>query len=158
MNIHVSLSSESISDAIAKLYLYREEMEHGVEQLVEILTEEGADVAQAAYGDWGVEAVPIVEETHGYIDVNGDMPLIAEFGAGDATLDPGSLFEHVPTTDVFPGSYSLEVGSGEYAEFGSWHFGGEKYTEVQPRQGLHMAKNYIIENYMQVVQEVFGGD
>ena len=135
---------------------YQEDLHDNLSQAVDILINEGAEIAQAAYGDWGVQAVPVTDETQGAIMVVGDMPLIAEFGAGDATLDPGSLFENAPDTDVFPGSYSLEEGSKEYFLTGRWHFGGKVYTEVEPRQGLYKAKQHIIENSSNIIQEVFG--
>lgn len=154
MTINISLSVESINSAIARLAEMQEELEHGVEELVEILTNEGAEIAQATYGDWGVAVVPTTDGGHGEIDVVGDMPLIAEFGAGDATLGPGSFFENSPSTPVYPGSYSIEEGSKEYATYGSWHFGGQKYTEVTPHLGLYAAKQHIIENGLDVALEV----
>lgn len=156
MTIHMELSTESINHAIEQLEIFKTEMELDLQHTVEILTEVGAMVAQGAYGDWGVAAVPSTEEHHGYIDVMGDMPLIAEFGAGDTTLNPATMFENSPDTDVYPGSYSLEYGTKEYATYGSWHFGGEKYTHVDPHMGLYSAKNYIIENSTRIAQEVFG--
>ena len=86
------------------------------------------------------------------------MPLIAEFGAGDATLNPAQFFEHSPETDVFAGSYSLEQGTKEYWEWGSWHFGGQLYTEVEPRQGLYKAKQHIIETATETAREVMAYD
>ena len=155
ININVSLSEESISKAIADISVYRDEiLQEGVEQVVDILTREGAEVAQAAYGDWGVEAVPMAEGTTGTIDVIGDMPLIAEFGAGQATMPV--MFENSPSTPVYEGSYSELEGSQEYYKYGSWHFAGRYYTEVPARHGLLDAKNYIIEKSTEVAQEVFG--
>ena len=156
MTIHIDLSTESIESAIAKLTDYKEEFEDNVELVVELLTNEGAEVAQAAYGNWGVSVVPLVDGTSGEIIVAGDMPVIAEFGAGDATVEPGGLFEGSPSTPVYPGSYSLLEGSKEYATYGSWHFAGKKYTEVTPHLGLYGAKQYIIENSTDVAKEVFG--
>ncbi len=156
MTIHFDLSTESIARAVEQLAIFNEELNYNLAQVVDILTNEGAEVAQAAYGDWGVAAVPSTDEAHGYIDVMGDMPLIAEFGAGNTVINPSVLFENSPDTDVYPGSYSLELGSKEYATYGSWHFGGKKYTEVEPHLGLYNAKNYIIENSTQTALEVFG--
>ena len=59
--------------------------------------------------------------------------MIAEFGAGQATM-PVMFENDVP--EVYEGSYSESPeGSGEYARFGSWHFGGEYFTEVPARHG-----------------------
>ena len=156
MTIHIDLSTESIANAVAQLIAYQEEIEVKAGQVIEMLANEGAEVAQAAYGDWGVEAVPSADGLHGDITVVGDMPVIAEFGAGDTVINPGALFENSPSTEVYPGSYSLLEGSREYATFGSWHFAGRKYTHVNPHLGLFGAKNYIIENSTEVAQEVFG--
>ena len=154
MTINISLSTESILQAIADLNAYRERLEEGINEAVEIMVNEGAEVAQAAYGDWGVEAVPMAGDGYGEITVIGDMPLIAEFGAGDATLDPSAMFENAPDVDVFRGSYSLLEGTMEYYRTGKWHFGGETFTEVQPRMGLYQAKQYIIENSTEIAKDV----
>lgn len=152
MNININLSTSSVIAAITRLRLIRNEIEDGTEHLVSILTNEGAEVAQSAYGDWGVQATPIVEETEGTIVVSGDMPLIAEFGAGQATMPV--LFENAPATPVYEGSYSELEGSQEYYKYGSWHFAGEYYTEVPARHGLLDAKQYIIENALETAMEV----
>lgn len=154
MKINVSLSTESIDSAIEELQAFAELLEEGTEQVVEILTNKGAEVAQAAYGDFPVEAVPLPEGTTGTIIVAGDMPLIAEFGAGDATSPTG--FENVPG-EVYAGSYSEEHAK-QYSTYGFWHFGGERYTEVPARHGLLDAKQYIIENSTNVAREVFASD
>ncbi len=152
MTINVSLSTESIAQAIRKLEMVKENLEDGLSEAIEILTNEGAEIAQAAYGDWGVMATPITGETHGEIIVFGDMPLIAEFGAGQATMPV--MFENAPETPVYEGSYSELEGSQEYYKYGSWHFAGRYYTEVPARHGLLDAKNYIVENGTQIAQEV----
>ena len=158
MRIRISLSNESIEQAIQKLEDFKDDLEENLHKTISILTNEGAEYAQAAYGNYPVEAVPFVEENHGEITVVGDMPLIAEFGAGDTVINPSVLFENEPDTPVYPGSYSLEEGTKEYATYGSWHFGGQKYTSVEPHLGLFMAKNYIIEHSTEIAQEVFGSD
>ena len=164
MKIDISLlSPESVQNEIARLKVRKMHFEEDLEQLIDILVNEGAEVAQSAYGDFPVEAVPIAEGDRGEIFVYGDMPLIAEFGAGDATLDPGELFERSPETDVFPGSYSLEEGTREYWDShlngqGVWHFGGEPYTQVPPRQGLYKAKQHIIETSTETAREVMTYD
>ena len=156
MKIDIELSTESIDNAIARLKVRKMHLEEDVEQLVEILTNDGAEVAQAAYGDFPVEAVPEVKGTHGEITVVGDMPLIAEFGAGQATMPV--LFENEPNTPVYEGSYSQLEGTQEYYQYGSWHFGGEYYTEVPARHGLLDAKQYIIENSTETALEVMTYD
>ena len=152
MKINISLSTESIAQAIRKLETVKENLADGLSETIDILTNEGAEIAQAAYGDWGVQATPVTEEAHGEIIVSGDMPLIAEFGAGQATMPV--MFENAPETPVYEGSYSELEGSQEYYKYGSWHFAGKYYTEVPARHGLLDAKNFIIENSTQIAQEV----
>ena len=157
INIDISLSTESISKAIADLAAYREILEEGVEQVVDILTQEGAEVASAGYGNFGVGVTHQAEGTQGEITAYGDHDelLIAEFGAGQATMPV--MFEGSPYAAVYEGAFSESPrGSGEYAKFGSWHFGGGYYTEIPARHGLLDAKEYIIENSTDIAQEVFG--
>ena len=157
MNINVKLSDESIQSAINKLQKIRDYFSEDSEKLVDILTNEGAEIAQAAYGSWPVSAVPMSALGVGTITVYGDELLIAEFGAGDATLNPSSMFEHAPNTDVFPGSYSRE-NAQQYWKWGSWYFGGRVYSEVAPHMGLYQAKRYLIEHSTEIAREVIQFD
>ena len=145
MTITISLSEESISRAVNELAFILENLESGVEEAVSIMTTEGAEVANGAYGGMA-GAFGEANGMHGTINSVGDVNVIAEFGAGDAVIPPGAMFENAPATPVYEGSYSELEGSGEYARFGSWHFGGKYYTEVPARHGLFDAKEYIIEN------------
>ena len=150
MKLKISLSTESIYEAIGRLMEAQDNLEYGLQQTVEMLTKEGATVAQSAYGGMATvtdEAVGF----HGTISASGEAVAIAEFGAGDATLPV--LFENYPGVDVYPGAYSEQVGSGEYAMTGRWHFGGNVYTEVEPRAGLYNAKMYIQENAVEIAKE-----
>ena len=128
--------------------------EDNVHEIVDILTNDGAEQAQMSYGEWAVEAVPHTEGNEGDITVIGDMPAIAEFGAGDATLPIG--FDNIPE-DVRRGSYS-EEHARMLVDLGYWVFGGRPYTEVPGRHGLFFAKQHIIEHSTEVAQEVFGSD
>ena len=51
MRIQISLSTESIQNAIRLLNERKQMLEDDLEQFVEILANEGAEVANAAYGD-----------------------------------------------------------------------------------------------------------
>ena len=153
MTINMSLSDSDIERVIRELTLIQDNIEDSAEKITAILTNEGAEIAQAAYGDFPVQATPLVDGTTGAIVVSGDMPLIAEFGAGQATMPV--LFENSPATPVYEGSYSELEGSQEYYKHGSWHFGGEYFTEVPARHGLLDAKQYIIENGTNIAAEVF---
>ena len=151
MNITLGLSPSSIEAAIRKLEQAKDDFDYGVQQTVEMLTEEGADIAKRAYGSMA-SVDYVTDETMGIIGTSGRANVIAEFGAGDATINP--MFENYVGVDVYPGAYSELVGSGEYAETGKWHFGGKTYTEVQPRMGLLDAKLYIQGEAVDLAQEV----
>ena len=154
MTIYLGLSEQEIESVISNLKTMRDNLKIGVHEAINALTVEGAEVAQAAYGSWGVEVTPQTDETYGEIIVYGDMPLIAEFGAGDTTFDPLSMFENAPAVDVFPGSYSLYEGTQEYYKTGKWHFAGKEYHYVYPHMGLYKAKQFIINNSTMVAKEV----
>ena len=153
MKIQISLSEASIERAIRRLTKVQENLQQGLEDTVDILCREGGNVAQASYQGMAV-AYGVSSEGEGQIVSTGENNLIAEFGAGDDTVDPTSLFSNAPATDVFPGAYSLEVGSGEYWEKGKWHFGGREYTTVPPRMGLWNAKQYVVEHSTETAKEV----
>ena len=153
MTINMKLSDTDIERVIRELLLIQDNIEDSAEKITEILTEEGAEVAQSAYGNFPVKATPMVKGTEGTIVVAGDMPLIAEFGAGQATMPV--MFENAPATPVYEGSYSELEGSQEYYKYGSWHFGGEYFTEVPARHGLLDAKQFIVENGTDIAAEVF---
>ena len=161
MTINISLSAERIRSAINRLNTAQDHLRWGVQDLVELLAQDGADVANAAYGDMDAHANGYsTDENVGVLAVTGETNLIAEFGAGDATI-PGYGFENEPETPVYPGSYSELEGSGEYASTleengstGYWHFGGQVYHEVEPRMGLVKAKAFIIATADETAKEV----
>ena len=156
MNLNIKLSTESINKAIHKLMVIKEYFDDDTGELVEILTNEGAAQAQAAYGDYPVAAVPLLPiDNTGVIMVVGDMPAIGEFGAGNATLYPAEFFETSELdAEVFPGSYSLYEGTMDYYFFKHWKFGGKWYEEVRPHLGLYSAKMYLIEHSTEIAREV----
>lgn len=161
MNINIKLSEESINAAIRELRNVQENLRWGLEQTIDILVKEGTEIAQRADGSMANVTGYMPDENIGLIDVTGDVPLIAEFGAGDATLEPGMFFENQPDTPVYPGSYSLLEGTGEYyltrlewGETGIWHFGGIPYSAIEPRQGLFKAKEHIKQVSTETAKEV----
>ncbi len=149
INIKVSLSTVSINDAIRRLNEIAMNLETGLEETISILATEGGEVAQSAYGGMA-SATGYSTGNYGVIISTGDNNVIAEFGAGQATMPV--MFENSPGTPVYEGAYSELVGSGEYYRFGSWHFAGRYFTEVPARHGLLDAKNYIIENSTEVAK------
>ena len=160
MTINIRLSTKSISRAIMKLRNAQDNLRWGVQDTVELLAKDGALIANQAYGNMAGAVDYLQDEHTAIIATNGDTNLIAEFGAGDATI-PGIGFENQPDTPVYAGSYSELEGSGEYARTlaedgssGYWHFGGKIFHEVQPRMGLVKAKAYIIASAEETAKEV----
>ena len=153
MNITVKLSDASIRNAIRRLRQAQDHLRWGLDDTVQILAKNGADIANQAYGGMANAVDYMQDEAVGIIAVTGEANLIAEFGAGDAT-DPATGFENQPDTPVYAGSYSELEGSGEYASTGRWHFGGKVYTEVPARRGLMSAKANIIATSTNIAKEV----
>ena len=162
MNIKVRLSEESINRAISRLKWVKSYIDYGLENTISILVKDGEGIANAEYGSMANASGYMPDQETGIIAVTGDANLIAEFGAGDATESPLTMFENEPDTDVYPGSYSEQVGSGEYyrtrmasgGSGGYWHFGGKKFTEVRPRHGLLKAKQHIVKESTSVAKGV----
>ena len=156
--IRIRLSQKSIQNAIRKLNTVNQNLRWSVGDIVETLVEDGAEIAQEAYGTMANAVGYMEDETVGKIASTGEVNMIAEFGAGDDT-DPATGFENKPDTPVYAGSYSELEGSGEYARTGQWHFGGRKFyggdgERVPPRHGLLNAKVYIIESAENIAKEV----
>lgn len=152
MTINLGLSTESILAAISKLRNAKDNLEWGVAELLDSLSTNGAEVANDHYGSMAHADGYATDFTVGKIIVSGEVPGIAEFGAGDATIPV--VFENEPDFPVYPGSWSEREGSGEYAKTGRWHFGGKEYTEVQPRMGLYNAVLFIEENSTDYAKEL----
>ena len=146
MTINLVLSTDGINDAVRRLQNIKDNLQYGVEQTVDILAKNGTAIANLHYRGMADASYQMPDDHTAVISVGGNAPLIAEFGAGDATI-PGTGFENTPDTPTYPGSYSeSDEGSGMYAEYGWWRFGGRVYTEVPPRSGLLDAKDYIVTN------------
>ena len=155
MTITVRLSEAGVRKAIQRLRQAQDNLRWGVQESVDELVKDGALIANDKYGGMAFAVGYSIEEHTGIVSSVGEANLIAEFGAGDATLPPACMFENVPDTPVYPGSYSeSEEGTGEYAATGKWHFGGREYRKVDPRMGLYNARNYIEKNAVAVVKEV----
>ena len=152
MNITVKLSDASIRRAIRRLRNAQEHLRWGLDDTVQTLAKEGAEIANQAYGSMAGAVDYSPEEGAAIIATNGEANIIAEFGAGDATEIPTG-FENTPDTPVYPGSYS-EENARMYADLGYWKFGGKVYTEVEPRHGLMNAKAYIIASSTDIAKEV----
>lgn len=149
MNISIGLSTDDIQRVIQRIKDMQTNLNDGVKKVVDIITTEGAEIAQSHYGDMATVTGNPSGNT-GEIIATGDAVVIAEFGAGDATLPV--MFENDPGF-IFPGSYSLMVGSKEYAFTGKWHWNGLEFTEIEPRAGLYNAKYYIKEYSTEICRE-----
>ena len=155
MKIEIQLSEESVRSAIRQLRQIQDNLRWGLEETIDILVKDGEMVANSKYGGMAEAIGYMPDENTGIIAAVGKANLIAEFGAGDATLPPAGMFEDSPDTPVYPGSFSeSEEGSGEYAATGKWHWGGAVFTEIEPRMGLYNAKNYIEKNAIDIAKEV----
>lgn len=146
MTINLVLSTDGINKAIQRLQDIKDNLQYGIEQSVDILAKNGTAIANLYYRSMADASYQMPDDHTAVIRVGGDVPLIAEFGAGDATI-PGTGFENKPDTPVFRGSYSLLEGSQQYWDLGMWEFppGSNNWMKkVEPRRGLFEAKEYIV--------------
>lgn len=159
MRIRFGIDTDKIMFAVHTLEILQDQIERGTDDLLDLLLQNGAEVANAQYGGmvnaWGFR----MGGERGKIGVSGsndDEVYIAEFGAGFAVMP--IYFDNAPPIDVSPGAYSREKGSGEFEKAGRWHFGGQVYTEVEPRHGLLSARDYIYQNWKELASEVIRFD
>lgn len=162
MNIVIKLSSSSIESAIRKLTKVRNDLPYSVNDLVETLAHDGAEVAQSAYGRMATATMqPLGMDSSKIVVTGGDAAIIAEFGAGYATMEHHPFAKNAPVP-IEVASYSKN--QYPYGEFyrtdfinpgeGYWFFGGQEYDRVQPRHGLLNAYDYIRENSDRIAREV----
>ena len=164
--IHIELSKAGIDSAIKKLEDIADNLEYDVTQIVHVLAEDGANVASEAYGSMASVKNEDVDESQSKIVVSGgDKAIIAEFGAGYATMEYHPFAKNAPVP--------IEVGSYSRAQYpyglfhitndllpgeGYWIFGGRFYDRVQPRHGLLNAYDYILNNSTRIAKEVIRFD
>lgn len=164
MTINISLSTESIAAAIRQLRTVEENIRWGLSETIDILVKEGAQIAQAADGKMATVIGQKDDELSGKIIATGEAPIIAEFGAGYATMDFHPFAKNAPVP-IEPGSYSREnfdsihggwfyitdmIHPGE----GYWYFGGEEFDRIQPRHGLLDAHDHIVSHAAEIAKEV----
>ena len=161
MTITLKLSDEGIRSAIRQLEKVKEHLVWGLGDLVDILAKDGADMARDAYGNYNGVYVNDYKrnETEAVIATTGDANVIAEFGAGYATLENHPFADKADTL-IEVGSYSKENDGmfywSDYANPGEgyWFFGGREYHEVKPRLGLFLASELIKETAADRAMEV----
>lgn len=162
MTLSLNLSTASINKAIRQLTKASDDLNYAVNDLVESLAYDGAEVAQSAYGNMAAATAQSESMTQAKIVASGgDQAIIAEFGAGYATMEYHPFAKNAPVP-IEPTSYSRDqypyglfyisdsVNPGE----GYWFFGGKEYDRVQPRHGLLNAYDYINEHYLEIWKEV----
>lgn len=158
--IHIDLTVGSINQAVRQLEAYEKSVSRRTETLVNELVDGGAELAQWAFRGWGL-VDKISEGGTGIIEATGENLIIAEFGAGMATMEGHPLKNNAPV-DVYRGSYSEQVGSGEFylsyqeTGHGFWHFGGSLYSAVEPKHGMLDARDYVVNNVESKARKVFG--
>lgn len=156
ITINIKLSESSIQSAVNRLLAMKGNIESGVQQTVDILGKNGTAIANLYYRSMAKATYSMPDDHTAIIEAGGKVPLIAEFGAGDATI-PGTGFDNKPNTPVFRGSYSLLAGSQQYWDLGEWEFpphSGNWMSEVPPRRGLFEAKDYIVTNGNNILKGV----
>lgn len=156
--ITMELSPDSINKAVNELKEYANSGGKKMQQLMEKLAVIGLSTARVKFqeGAVGENVAPdvFVERTEkGFkiIAQGGDVYII-EFGAGNAAgIHPDS--ENAPV-DTSPGSLSRR-NTGEYAHYGSWHYHGEKYTEIPAAMPMYHATREMERNIRKIAKEVF---
>ena len=161
MNINMELSEKSIGSAIRKLERMVENLDEDVSTLVHLLTQEGAEEAQRAFGSMASVSDERPDANTGVIKATAKAMGVAEFGAGYATMEYHPFADNAPY-DVEVASYSRskipqglfytthEANPGE----GYWVFGGMEYDRVQPRHGLLNAYDFIMARSTDMAREV----
>ena len=161
MTIKLELSASGVMKALNEVLKAKDNLEYGIEQTTEILAKEGADRANKAYGNMAYASEFKDSSTQTSINVpGGDVAIIAEFGAGYATMEDHPFAKNAPVP-VKVASYSEQNGPGLFYKThqknpgsGYWIFGGETYDRVLPRHGLLDAYEYIIQEGVNVAQGV----
>lgn len=164
MTISIGLSTGSINRAIRKLQGIKDNLTADAQNIVEILSEEGAMRARIAYGSMSTAKAETVSETQAVIIADAgdkDATIIAEFGAGYGTMEDHPFAQNAPVP-IRVASYSQaqypyglfyitnDLMPGE----GYWFFGGREYDRVEARHGLLNAYDYILGNSTRIAKEV----
>lgn len=165
MKIDVKLSETGINNLISRLQTIKENLQYGIEQTVEILAKEGADEANRAYGGIAYASESKEDSNTAVITVTGKNPIIAEFGAGYATMEYHPFAKNAPVPievasyskmnfDQSPYGGLFWITNDLYPNEGYWYFGGETYDRVEARHGLLNANDYIVAKSTEIAKEV----
>ncbi len=153
VKINIRLSVQSIEKAIELLKNAKEALTESAGDLAEEMALQGGIVAQASFGHMARVDCDVGDKPGtAVISVSGKAPIIAEFGAGYATMEDHPWAKKAPVP-IEVGSYSRQNDSmygGMFAltDFinpgeGYWIFAGRFYSEVEPRHGLLDAGEHI---------------
>ena len=134
-----------------------EEFDRKVDEFVREIAEIGRKAAAGAYG--GSVTVSLEGIDNGFsICADGKAVVFMEFGAG-AAVNTGNMFAGQMPFEVRRGSYSdSKDPPGPYARTGYqyWTFGGQRFTEVQPRNGMQHAHEAMMQDMLNVAMRIFG--
>lgn len=156
--ISMELSPDSINNAVKELKEYANSGGKKMQELMEKLAYIGLSTARVKFqkGAVGENEAPevFVERTEkGFkIIARGGDVYIIEFGAGNAAGHHPDA-DNAPV-DTSPGSLSRR-NTGEYAYYGSWHYHGEKYTEIPAAMPMYHAAREMERNIRKIAKEVF---
>lgn len=148
--IQINLSTQSIDRAIKALKTYRADLDKGLENLVQSLAEEGADVARSAYAaapvsDGNSDTSVSVKNTGKYsrqIVAQGESVGFLEFGTG---VTAGSGYDgNTAGVPVYPGAWA-ESHAKKFSRDGYWYYGGKRFTGTLPYKGMYSATKAIRE-------------
>lgn len=82
----------------------------------------------------------------------GNTVVFEEFGSG---LLAGSHPKSTWFPGIYPGSWSETYGTGEYANYGRWHYGGEEYVYIAPTYAMYLAGQKVRELQGREMEEAF---
>lgn len=153
--IQISLSADSVANAIKELQARKQAVEELTKQLAKELAEIGKEVSQELYGK-GIK-VSVKPIDNGFsIDANGRAVCFLEFGAGVRTNNSHPFANEMPF-EVSQGSWSRE-NAQQFVTQGYWIFGSRKYTYVTPTNAMYNASKMISEKALECAKKVFGND
>ena len=133
-----------------------------VDEFLERLAERGKEVlGELGYTPESGEITVTVEPIDGGYMINaaGKGVVFIEFGAGD-TVDAGNRYAPLMPFPVESGSYS-DANNGMYSITqqifgqGYWEFGGVRYTEIIPRNGMQTVYDTLMQEWREIAREVF---
>lgn len=150
------LDAKSVDAAIAWLADYETRVKSRINETAKRIIEAGETAAKEAFA--GTDVIVTSENVGGglwTIRADGGDVVFLEFGAGTATASGAPFAGRMPF-EVSPGSWSEKEGTGEFANTGQWHYGGQVYTKVEPRLGMQKAYEAIKNAAQSAAKEAFG--